>query len=564
MPNVSAVATVAASFFIMAGYCWADPEVPGAPATSVTTGVAQAADGSTSRPGSPFRVVQQAPPPQQKAAIRMIRITGVTVFRVEELHALVASGEGKELALAEIEQLAARITAHYRRHGYLVARAYVPQQQVQDGVVEIAVLEGRIGKIVVQGAKHYSPERIKAYVAPPPDQPVFRAEQLESGMLRLNDLPGLRVESTLRPGAEIGTTDIVLNVVKDRLVTGTLETNNYGSRLTGRYRFGASLDLNNPTGLGDVLSVRGVASEEITDTWFARAAYTLTMNTLGTKAGAAYTHAESVVGREFASLGINGTGDLVSVFVAHPFLRRQAASVFGQIGFDYKSLETRLLRTTLAEDTLSVFNAGGSFEAVDGWRGLTSGGVSFQLGVPGFLGSLEARDDPKASRTGAGGSFFKTVGSLSRLQQIYGPTTLFARATGQWTDDRLVSPEQFIAGGAGIVRGYPVAEISGDQGYTLTGEFRWNAPGFAGASAWGGKTWGDLVQLYGFVDYGEVRVLAPLPGQARSRDIASVGAGIRFGFPNLFHLNIEYANPMGPRPSDKVDEFVYFQATLWF
>jgi hemolysin activation/secretion protein len=548
MRNVALAAMVATLVASVSGYCQAASE-----AEPALTGIA------------PLQIAQLPTTPEGKVRIRSVRITGATVFPADELRAFVASAEGQELTLAEIQQLVARITAHYRRRGYLVARAYVPPQRIEDGILEIAVLEGRVGKVQVQGAKRYSPDLLQAYVAPPKEQPVFNAPQHESGMLRLNDLPGLRVESTLKPGAEVGTTDVILDVVKDRLITGSIETNNYGSRLTGRYRLGLSLDLNNPTGLGDVLSVRGVgAVEQVDDTWFARAGYTLPVGMLGTKIGAAYTHAEAAVGREFAVLGINGTGDLVSVFLAHPFIRTQALSLFGQLGFDYKEFETRALNQTVNEDTVSVLNLGGIVEIVDGWRGLTSGMLSVHRGIPEFLGSMQATDDPDASRTGAGGEFTKLVGSAARLQQVYGPTSLFARATGQWTDDKLVTAEQFIAGGAGIVRGYPIGEITGDLGLTLTGEFRWNAPGFSDVPTFGGKTWGDLLQVFAFIDYGEVRILDPLPGQDRHRDIAGTGVGFRLGYPNVFQLSVEYAHPIGPRPSDRVDEFVYFQTVAWF
>ena len=562
--------TVVVVTLVSSGYCHAGPDAAGGHAmlqtAPVVVGQAQPTTEPTLTGGALLQTAQLPTTPEGKVLIRSIRITGTTVFLPEELRLLVAGVEGQELSLAEIEALAARITSYYRSRGYVIARAYVPPQRVQDGILEIAVLEGRIGKVEVQGATHYSAERIKAYAVPPKEEPVFNARQHERGMLLLNDLPGLKVESTLKPGTEVGTTDVVLNVVKDRWITGTVETNNFGSRLNGYYRGGFSADLNNPTGLGDFASVRFVgALEHLDKTWFTRGAYTIPVNMLGTKVGVAYTHAESAIGREFATLGINGSGDLASIFIAHPFIRTQALSLYGQAGFDYKNFKTNAVGTQVNEDTLSVFNIGGSIDVVDGWRGLTSAGVSLQRGVPGFLGSMRATNAPAASRFGAGGEFTKLIATVARLQEIYGPISMFGKLTGQWTDDKLVVPEQFIAGGAGIVRGYPIAEIIGDQGFTFMGEFRWNAPGFSEVPAFGGKTWGDLLQVFAFLDYGEVRTLSPLiQGETKHRDITSTGAGLRFGFPNRFQFSLEYAKPIGPRPSDHRDEFAYFQAGVAF
>jgi POTRA domain-containing ShlB-type protein len=93
--------------------------------------------------------------------------------------------------------LAGRITDLYREHGYILARAYVPAQEMRDGAVEIAVVEGRVGKIDINGLRHYNPEFVRRYVVPPPPGRVFEASALERGLLNLNDLPGLSVKSTL-------------------------------------------------------------------------------------------------------------------------------------------------------------------------------------------------------------------------------------------------------------------------------------------------------------------------------------------------------------------------------
>src|SRR5439155_20734173 len=205
------------------GYCQAGSEARGGPPTLGTAPLVVGEPRTTvalAGPGdSPFYAAQLPTTPEARVRVQSIRITGTTVFPPEELRLLVASAEGQELSLAEIGALAARITSYYRSRGYVIARAYVPPQRVQDGILEIAVLEGRIGKVEVQGATHYSADRIKAYAAPPKEEPVFNARQFERGMLLLNDLPGLKVESTLKPGTEVGTTDVALPVIQRSLTT---------------------------------------------------------------------------------------------------------------------------------------------------------------------------------------------------------------------------------------------------------------------------------------------------------------------------------------------------------
>jgi hemolysin activation/secretion protein len=504
-------------------------------------------------------------PEEAKVLVSRFRVTGSTVFLPEELQALLADGEGKALTLTEIEALAGRITAHYRRRGYILARAYVPAQEIREGIVEIAVLEGRIGEIRVEGAKWYSPDYLRSYLAPVEAAPVFKEDRHERGLLLLNDLPGLAVKSVLKPGAELGTTDIVLNVEKDRLITGSLDANNYGSRFTGRERFGLSLNLNNPLGVGDALSFRGVVSIKGDDLWVIRSSYIAPLSSWGTKVGAAYTHVEAQVGEQLRELDIFGAGDVASVFATHPFFRSQAFSLYGQAGFDHKNFETTVLGERANRDRLRVLTFGGSLDAIDGWRGVTNVTATAHQGIPGFMGGLRLDDDPNASRQGASGRFTKLTMEALRLQQLVGPTSLFLKAGGQWASSPLVSPEQFTVGGMGTVRGYPLAEIAGDHGYTLGAEFRWNAPGFSEMPAFRGKRWGEILQFFTFVDHGSATVIDPIPGQARKRELTGGGIGLRFGIPDLFHLKVEFAKPVPkPDPSDGLDNVIYFQYVGWF
>src|SRR6267142_6226056 len=241
---------------------------------------------------SPAAFAQSQTPPLDETRVLVSRflVTGASVFTPEQLRGLVADGEGRELTLAQIEGFAARITAFYREHGYILARAYVPAQEMRGGVVELAVLEGRVGKIDITGLRHYDADYLRRYVEPRSPSRVFEAGDFERGLLTLNDLPGLSVKSTLKPGVEPGTTDIVLDVDEDRLITGALDANNYGSPQTGYERFGVSLNLNNPSGLGDVLAFRGLTSTIGGALWLVRLSYAIPLNTLGTKIGGAYTH----------------------------------------------------------------------------------------------------------------------------------------------------------------------------------------------------------------------------------------------------------------------------------
>jgi len=400
---------------------------------------------------------------------------------------------------------------------------------VQAGLVLLLALSGYV--------------EASAQTAPGPpvrEAPIF-PDQRERGLLFLSD------------------------VEKDRSITGSIDANNYGSRLAGRERFGLSLNLNNPLGLGDGLAFRGVVARRGEDLWLIRTTYGVPLGTRGTKVGTAYTHVESHVGEKLRELDILGAGDIFSLFAAHPFFRSRPFSLHAQVGYDHKNLETTILGEQASRDRLRVLTFGGGLEAVDGWRGITDMALTLHQGIPGFLDGLRLDDDRSASRAGAGGRFTKLTMETGRLQQIVGPTSLFLKIGGQFASTPLVSPEQFAIGGQGTVRGYPIAELAGDHGYAVSGEFRWNAPGFTNVPAFRGRMWGDVLQLFAFIDQGSVTVIDPIPGQARRRELLGGGGGLRFGIPNIFHLKVEYARPLGrPDPSDHRFDVINFHFITWF
>jgi len=128
-------------------------------------------------------------------------VTGNTVFAESELVELVREYVGKEVAFADLEQAAARISRYYREHGYMVARAYIPTQTITtDAVAEIAVIEGRFGKVELDNKSRVRDSVARGYLDAFPGT-VVTEPPLERKLLLLNDLPGVgEARATLKPG----------------------------------------------------------------------------------------------------------------------------------------------------------------------------------------------------------------------------------------------------------------------------------------------------------------------------------------------------------------------------
>ncbi|AOU98912.1 hypothetical protein BI364_13960 [Acidihalobacter yilgarnensis] len=76
-----------------------------------------------------------------KIPIKKIIIVGNKIIPSGVLRSVVDPAEGRLLSLRELESLAGKITDLYRDRGYFLSRAYVPAQTINNGIVEIDVVE---------------------------------------------------------------------------------------------------------------------------------------------------------------------------------------------------------------------------------------------------------------------------------------------------------------------------------------------------------------------------------------------------------------------------------------
>ena len=152
----------------------------------------------------PLRVDEQAAKPASggvRFAVSQVQVTGSTVFTAQQLAAEVGDLIGPHRGLDDLEAAAQRISGYYRDRGYTVARALVPAQDIRGGVVTISVIEGALGKAVLDNQSALPAAQVKGMVdALPIGQPV-RTDATNRALLLLGELPGAgQVTGRLRPG----------------------------------------------------------------------------------------------------------------------------------------------------------------------------------------------------------------------------------------------------------------------------------------------------------------------------------------------------------------------------
>lgn len=454
--------------------------------------------------------------PEGGSTVRLsaIRLQGNTVFSTPALQALLADAMGRDLSFADLTRLAERVTRHYRDAGYLVARAYLPAQQLQGGELQIAVLEGNLGEIVIRNPSQLGGSALAPLGQLPLNAPLHGAA-LDQALLTLAELPGTGVQSTLRPGAAVGASDLLVEITRARAFEGGVDLDNFGSLYTGEYRVGTSLYWNNPADRGDQLSLRLQASDARLH--YERLAYQLPVGTWATRVGVAVSNMQYRLGKEFDALDADGSASVASLYLRQPLLRSVGTNWYAQLQYDAKRLRDSVgSAETTSRQRLHNVVLGLNGDWQDRWLGSASSALAVNL-TAGRL-SLDADSAAlDAASARSAGHFMKLETQLQRVQALAAGWSLALNVRGQAANGNLASVEKMSLGGSQGVRAYAQGEALGDSGWLTSAELRWRvAPGW---------------QVQAFGDAGGVKVSeTPWTAGSNHRNLQGAGVGATWTF----------------------------------
>jgi hemolysin activation/secretion protein len=493
-----------------------------------------------------------------KITVRGLRVTGGHVYSEPELIDIARFRGGSELSLSDLREMAARITAHYRSHGYFVALAYLPQQEVKDNVVTIAVSEGQYRNVTINNSSNLSDRVLRGGLDGINSGEPILMEPLESRLLVLSDLPGVNVRSTLVPGASVGTSDLLVDVTPGQRITGSVDVDNAGNYYTGEWRVGATVNVNNPLGLGDVASLRLLTSGE--GLKYARASYQLQVGR--GQVGVAYSKLDYRLGQEFDSLGAHGTAEIASVFGRYPLVRSRSNNLYVQLAYDASRFQDRIDSVPSVTDKKTHVGRASIYgDHADniGGGGQTSYGLTWSSGTVDMQTPAALAIDALTARSN--GRFNKLTFNAARSQALGGPFSLYAGINGQFASKNLDVSEKMELGGMYAVRAYPEGEAYADEGYVATLEARMELPRFSDRMP-------GHMQLVAFADSGSVRTNhEPWSVGDNRRTLSGAGVGAVWSDPGNFMLRAYYARKLGNEPAisspDKSGRF-WVQAIKYF
>ena len=415
-----------------------------------------------------------------KVQVKGFRIAGVPAARAEALLPLLQRYVGADKSLADLEDAAKDVEVALQRQGLFLAQAYVPEQTLSDGIVTIQVLEGRIGavKLELEPGVKIAPEFLDRIVAILRGNPLAERELIERALFVLGDLRGIIVSSSLTPGDKIGQADLTIKVAPGAAYGANLDADNGGSIFTGKYRVNAGFDWYNPTGHGDIASLRAQVTTNL-GAKFVRASWLTPINSIGTRLGLAASFLKYELGTDtFDPLDADGTAEAYSLQLLHPLIRSRNNNLFLQASTDFRRFEDRVQAIGLV--TKKEIAPYATLGVVGDFRDTFAGGgiTNYSLGAVGGKLKIKNPEDVEVDQENynTAGKYLKVQLGVSRLQVLPNRDYLYLSALGQYATHNLDSSEKFALGGPNGVRAYPSPESPTDSGAILTWEYRKSLP----------------------------------------------------------------------------------------
>lgn len=446
-------------------------------------------------------------------------------FTQQELAEIAKPYIGRKIDFAGIQTLINAVNARYEARGIVTASASLPEQDLEGGTLRIELVEGRVGKVTVEGAPH-SEEFIRGRAQLQPGS-VVDVPELSARMSAQNRIGEARVRTALQPGTEFGQTDVTLSVTEPKQDIVDMFVDTYGSPSTGRYQRGILFQHYGLLGSDDRLKLYAVHAN---GNLAGNASYTFGITPTGGRMGLSYSASRiEIVNGAFAGLGVTGSSQSGGVNFVQPFYADGEWLAMLNLGstLTYSTTlqngiafsENRTLKPT-AGVTLNYYGNGLA----------ASFAPSYAYGWTDLL-VTDTHDEAH---------FFNGSASFSAVL----PEDFSVQAFGawQWSSKPLVTGDQlFQIGGATTVRGYGGSSVGGGSGYYANLELHKSFK----------LDYGTL-DVFAFVDNGAVYSTSP-----SKVSLTGVGFGVSYAFNDRLTMEATFGLPVGDPVPNSPDYTIF-------
>ncbi|MBX9861167.1 MAG: hypothetical protein K2Y42_00315 [Hyphomicrobium sp.] len=498
----------------------------------------EAPDTPLSQPRAGFIQIQPGEEPTGAAEagilVRAFSITGSSVYSKATLEAELSDLTGRPITVADLYVAVQRITALYGNDGYVLSRAILPPQELdEDGAhVNITVIEGYVDRvrwpIHIESHRnvfnHYAESITR-------DRPV-NIKTIERYLLLANDLPGLELTSTLTPSpTQSGAATLVVDA-KSKPIDAVATIDNRGSEGRGPVQYVLQGTANNAFGLNESIGVTYASVPDADELTYIALDAAAVLNGEGLRLAFSAYHSDGVPGlNDLQELRFASNSQGVRAALSYPLIRtrEENLAVSGTLFAD--DVSSDLLGAPNSRDHVRGIRAAVVYDRADEFAGVSLLSLTVSQGLD-ILGS-SGNQNPLATRAHGQADFSKLEGTVSRLQGLPGGLSLLGSLEWQYAFDPLLSSEECTYGGLRIGRAFDPAYLTGDSCVAALLEIRVEPSLLTGH--------GIQTQLYAFTDYGYVHRIAPAAGGDASDNAASLGTGLRFRLPHGAEASFEAA-----------------------
>jgi len=431
--------------------------------------------------------LQLAPPRRTLAAssrifVREFRFEGNTTFSGRELAKVVAPYTGRELSAEELEDARRDVTLYYVTHGYINSGAVLPEQDARDGTVVLRIIEGQLTGITLTGNRwlrsSYVTDRLQGRVGSP-----LNVDRLRDGLQLLRDNPNVeQVNAELRPGALPGESYLNLRLREQQPFRVGVQVDNERPPSVGSEEVLLLATDRNLTGHSDPLDLTYGIAEGGSDRWKASGS-----DNIGGSYSIPFTDHDTtfrIYGNrnDFAIIEaafVNDSVDITSEsYRAGASLRQPLYQTANQelaiaLTFDRRYSETFGFGQPLDIPGTGSVTGREQVSAIGFSQEWTGRDQNQVLGLRSTMSWGVHLFEITDNGTNRDARFFSWQGQAQYVRRLFDtPNQLIVRLQGQWTDDKLLSLEQFSLGGAESVRGYRENELLLDRGLEGTVELR--------------------------------------------------------------------------------------------
>lgn len=515
---------------------------------------------SVEPPQTPPTVAPQPPSPVPQLLpdtiiqVQKIQVVGSTILSQDEINALIKPFEGRSSTLEQLKQIADKITEIYLNRGYITSRAVLPPQTLTAGVVEIQVLEGKLGPIEVEGNKRVHKSYIRSRIRLGAKIPLSTAsleDQLR--LLRVDPLFD-NVEASLRAGDNAAESILIVRVSEANPFQSSFSFDNYSPPSVGSERLGVSLRHRNITGNGDELA--GAYYRSLGDSDLFDFSYRVPLNPMnGTLQLRAAPNRNSIVQAPFDTFDISGKSHLFELSYRQPLRRTPIEEFALSAGVTYQTSSTFLAGEPFpfgigpdskGVSTTTAIKLGQDYIRRDP-QGAWAVRSQFTIGTSLFDATQNEGSVPD-------GQFFSWLGQVQRVQRLNDKNLLILQSDLQLSANSLLPSQQFVIGGGQSLRGYRQNAGSGDNGFRVSIENRITLQRDASGN--------PKLQLAPFLDAGTVWNTPNNPNKlTNQRFLSGLGLGVIWQPIRQVNLRVDYAFPL-VRISDKGDNLqdngIYF------